>query len=334
LEGAALFSKEIPMSTTTLEHAVQAVQQRQQRLAPVDLVERLDRYHLAFPDDEPARMVALAGGSDRSLELSDHALGQILSRLGIPSSYFQKCPSNLKWAQANYWVQHGLGDKQSLLRVVQGDRVRAALSESYAPMDDADIVPMVADVLADEDAKVTLDQSDTHTHMRIVFPRSTTAVKVGDLVQSGIHISNSEVGMRAVTIDALAYRLICTNGAVTSDYASRTSMRHMGNPNRLKDYIRQAIADARDGAQQLIQQFKAAVDHKLSEPEKLIEAHAKDNGLSKDQLQAILMSFGAERDNSLFSAVQAFTDTAKRAGTFEARYQLEKVGTALLSKVL
>lgn len=320
--------------TTTLEQAVQAVQQRQQRLAPVDIVERLDRYHLAFPEDEPARMVALAGGSDRSLELSDHALGQILSRLGVPAQYFHRCPSNLKWAQANYWVQHGLGDKQSLLRVIQGDKVRAALSESYAAMDDVDIVPMVADVLGDEDAKVTLDQSETHTHLRIVFPRSTTAAKVGDLVQSGIHISNSEVGMRAVTIDALCYRLICMNGAVTSEFASRTSMRHLGNPKRLKDYIRQAISDARDGAQQLIQQFKAAVDHRLSEPEKLIEAHAKDNGLTKDQLQTVLATFGNERDNSLFAAVNAYTAAAKQAGSFEGRYQMERIGTALLSKVL
>lgn len=314
-------------------HAIEVVRDRHQRLEPIDIVDRLDRYQMAFPAGSAAELSSLAGGSDRRLELTDHALGQILTRLGIPAHYFHRCPTNLKWAQANHWVQNSQSDKQTLLRLVHGNKVRAALTESYTAFDDVDVVPMVADLLDGEDCKIQADFANEYTHLRIIFPRTTTEVKVGDQVQAGIHISNSEVGSRAVHIDSLVYRLVCSNGMVTSEFASRTAIRHIGNPGRLKDYVHQAIADARDGSQELIRRFRVSVSERLAEPEKLIETHAKAHDLTQEQLKAALESYAAVGDPTLFGAVNAFTEIAKREPSFERRYQVERAGTALLRRV-
>lgn len=317
---------------TDMAQVVAAVQDRHQKLEPVDLVERLDRYQAVFPDEGSAHLLALAGGSDRRLELTDHALGQILARLGIPSQFFDRCPANLRWAIGNHFLQNTQGDKQTLLRLVQGNRVRAALSESYTAFDDNDVVPMVADVLDGEECHIQADFAAEFTHMRIVFPRTATEVRVGDVVQTGLHISNSEVGARAVRIDALVHRLVCTNGLVSTDFASRASIRHVGNPSRLKDYVRQAISDAREGSAELLRQFKASVDHTLAEPERLIERHGREHDLTQAQLKAILEAFAAGGDQTLFGAVNAVTATAQREPTFERRYEVERVGAALLAR--
>jgi hypothetical protein len=319
-------------TVTNMAQLVDAAMDRRRMLEPVDLVERLDRFQAAFPEDGGARLVALSGGSDRTLELTDHALGQILARLGIPAQYFNRCPSNLQWAQANHWIQNVPGDKNTMLRLVQGNRVRAALSESYTAFDDVDVVPMVADVLDGEDCRVHADFSAEYTHLRITFPKTATEVKVGDVVQAGVHISNSEVGCRAVHVDALVHRLVCTNGLVSSEYASRASIRHVGNPARLKDYVRQAIGDARDGSADLIRRFKASVDHVISEPERLLERHGKEHDLTQAQLKAALEAFAASGDHTLFGAVNAITRIAQSEPTFERRYQVERAGAALLAR--
>ena len=43
----------------------------------------------------------------------------------------------------------------------------------------------------------------------------------GDTVQGGVIISNSEVGLGAVSVQPLLYRLVCTNGMVVNDLGER-----------------------------------------------------------------------------------------------------------------
>ena len=49
---------------------------------------------------------------------------------------------------------------------------------------------------------------------------------VGDRVQAGVMISNSEVGLGAVTVQPLVYTLACTNGMVVNSLGDRKT--HVG----------------------------------------------------------------------------------------------------------
>ena len=51
-------------------------------------------------------------------------------------------------------------------------------------------------------------------------------VSPGDIVQAGVIISNSEVGLGSVSIQPLIYRLVCSNGMVVNEAAARRN--HVG----------------------------------------------------------------------------------------------------------
>jgi hypothetical protein len=321
----------------TLTDLVRTVEDRTRRLQPVDVGTRMDGWQYDFEENNlPGRMIKLTDNPARqtAFELTRRAQCQLLSRLNIPVSYFDRCPAKLKNIQANFWAQRGGYDREVMVRSVEGQRARAILSQAYTPLDDYDVVPLIADILGDYD--LTIAQSDfteDYTHLRILFNQTRTEARAGDVVQTGVHISNSEVGLRAVHFEPLVYRLVCTNGLVRPEGQGKTSIRHIGNPARLKDTLRNAIEDAREGTQLLVKQFKAAIDADINDWESLIKSTATQAQLSRSQMQNALDAWLEEKDETLYGVVNAFTRAAQREETFEERYQLERVGGALLSRV-
>lgn len=316
---------------TTLEDVVRTARQRHEALQPFDATDKMDMYQYSWPEGGAPGMERLT--KDRTLSLAPRAETQLLQRLGIPVSFFRRLPANLKWATANHFAQSSGYEKGALLRMVRGDTVRAFLSEQYTPIDDIDILPLVADILGDDEVRVEkLDFANDATHLRIIFPRHITEARPGDVLSTGIHITNSEVGYRAVHVDALVHRLVCSNGLVRAESQGRTTLRHVGQADKLKDYMARAIADARHNAQALVRAFRASVGHALAEPEELLRRHARDSEMSKEQLQAAIAAFAAEPDATLFGAVNAITRAAQAEETYESRYQMERVAAGLLER--
>lgn len=320
----------------TLESLNNAVRQRVIDLKPVDVTDKMDRYVYQFAGEAAPTMQKLSDqdGGGRRFELNRRAMVQLAQRLRIPVDFLDRQPDNLKFALTNYWAQNGGYEREVMMRTMQDNQVRGILSSSYTPLDDIDVVPLIADILGDEEVDIKImDFHNDYSHIRIVFNRLTTEARPGDIIQTGIHISNSEVGMRSIRTDALVYRLICTNGMVRDENNGRSSIRHIGNSDRLKDQLRMLITDAKENAQHLTNQFKEAVNHKLLEPTKLIEQHAQSNDLSQAQLKAVLENFAYYGDNTLYGAINSFTEVAQKQDTVEGRYQFERVGTRLLDRV-
>ena len=69
-------------------------------------------------------------------------------------------------------------------------------------------------------------------YIKVVNERIQTEVVPGDIVQAGILISNSEVGMGSVSVKPLIYRLVCTNGMVADVGVGK---RHVGRINESVD---------------------------------------------------------------------------------------------------
>lgn len=306
------------------------VEERARTLAPVDITRNIDRFEYRFHGNT-VEMKPLSD-SGQPLLMHDLALRQVCSRVGVPYQYLRKCPPALAWQNLNFWIQNGNYNRQALVRTVSGTQVRAVLSDSFTPLDDTDVFPLVLDALGDEEAEVQfLDFSPTHTHCRILFPRLRTEARKNDIIQAGIHISNSEVGQRSLQVESLVYRLVCTNGLTSAERNSMMTARHVGNPARLRDFITNAVTDAKAGTQRLMERFKQTVHHRLDDPLKLIERTAGDGNLSQEQLQRVLSSFAFEGDDAtLYGVVNAFTHAAQAESTVEDRYQLERLGSSLL----
>ena len=76
-------------------------------------------------------------------------------------------------------------------------------------------------------------------NFKIVNRRLQADVTEGDTVQAGVIVSNSEVGMGAVSVQPFVYRLVCSNGMVVTEMGNRrthTGVAQEAMPNSFEIY--------------------------------------------------------------------------------------------------
>ena len=61
----------------------------------------------------------------------------------------------------------------------------------------------------------------THLYLKVVNRRIKAEVKVGDVVQAGFVIYNSEVGLGSLRVEPIVFRLVCKNGLICKDRAQK-----------------------------------------------------------------------------------------------------------------
>ena len=152
---------------------------------------------------------------------------QVASALGIPAKYYdlmQKEKPELLAENVNSWF----ADKPSSYMVRSMDYgarqvARALLSERYRRIDNMEIATAVLPLFAGNDQYevMSCEVTENRLYLKVVNHRLEMEVRRGDIVQAGVMISNSEVGLGAVSIQPLVYRLVCTNGMVVNDMGIR-----------------------------------------------------------------------------------------------------------------
>jgi hypothetical protein len=133
---------------------------------------------------------------------------QIGNALGIPAKYYDKMRAEapfLLGANLGGWLSQS--DKRYMVRTLDGT-ARAFLSDRYRRIDNYEIaqatLPLIGDML---DAKVeSCEVTENRMYIKVVNPRLEAEVSKGDIVQAGIVISNSEVGLGSVSVMPLVYR--------------------------------------------------------------------------------------------------------------------------------
>ncbi len=152
---------------------------------------------------------------------------QVASALGIPAKYYdlmQAQKPELLAENVNSWFS----DKPSSYMVRSmdygaGQVARALLSERYRRIDNMEIATAVLPMFAGNDQYevMSCEVTENRLYLKVVNHRLEMEVRRGDIVQAGVMISNSEVGLGAVSIQPLVYRLVCTNGMVVNDMGER-----------------------------------------------------------------------------------------------------------------
>lgn len=141
---------------------------------------------------------------------------QLSEKLQIPKKYYDRMKTEapgLLAANVNQWL--GQSKDRRMVRTV-GTTARALLSDRYRPLDNDMILESVLTVLSKQQSLTVLSSEITERrlYLQVVSPRLQGDVKVGDTVQAGLTISNSEVGLGSVRIEPLLYRLVCMNGCI------------------------------------------------------------------------------------------------------------------------
>ncbi len=195
------------------------------------------------------------------MALREQAFSQLCSRFGAPAPYIRTLPPKLQIACMNYGLAR---DSSAALLRLAGGEVRAVLSDRYAAADDEMLLDMVSDCLDRTgyraDALVRAAAVGPHTLMRITLPGEGKAVRVGDVIEHGIDIGNSELGLRSVQLTPVTYRLVCTNGMRSWRSEAGVRLRHIGDPSRLHEQLRDAIPVAFAEARGDIERWQRAVD--------------------------------------------------------------------------
>ena len=190
--------------------------------------------------------------------------------------------------------------------------------------------------------------TESRLHIKIVNHRLEAEVKNGDIVQAGVVISNSEVGLGAVSVRPLLYRLVCTNGMILNSLGERRH--HVGRQQKaIEDCDYTVYSDEtmeaedkafllklRDATTAAIEEsrFHTAVDQ-LKEAAGIpiegavtdvVELTAKNYGMNSDEQNGILKYLIEGGDLSKYGLSNAITRASQDIESYDRATVLEEVG--------
>lgn len=288
------------------------------------------------------------------LEVNSIAHQQLGTFTEVPAAYYNKMLTEhpaLLAHNLNEWLHRD--PAQRLVRTLFGT-ARAFLSNRYRRIDNMHIAEIVLPALQQIDGAIfeSCQITDSRMYIKVVNPRLQAEVVPGDIVQSGIIISNSEVGQGSVLIQPLVYRLVCSNGMVVNDAKARKY--HIGKTNSLDgnfELYEQDTIDAIDTAfvKQIRDTVYAAVDQtrfdkvidimrnareaKLNTEDipNLIQLTGKEFGITEDERGGVLQHLIEGKDLSLYGLSNAVTRYAQDVESYDRSTELEGVGYKILT---
>lgn len=329
-----------------------------------ELTRQADAKHDYLLDTRNIQMDALENGHQLTLinqqahnstilGVNDIAHRQIGATLKIPAPYYDKMRQEnpeLLATNVNSWLH--LNPKKQMIRTMDGT-ARAFLSDKYRRIDNFEIAQAVLPIIADiKDARVeSCEVTDARMYIKVVNPRLQTEVVPGDIVQSGILITNSEVGMGSMAIQPLVYRLVCTNGMVVNDAATRKY--HIGRGNqagedytlysdetlaaddhalmlKVQDTVKAAVDQVR--FEKVVQMMRDATEAKIvtADIPQMVELASADYGFSKAESSGILDHLIRGGDLSLYGLANAVTRAAQDVESYDRSTEMESVGYTIL----
>jgi len=269
--------------------------------------------------------------------LRSTGLTNLCNRLSAPVDFVRdRLPAPLQLATLNYLLTTQEKPLSTALRL-RGDDIAAVVSGRYAPMDQEELLGCVRDALVKHDALGQVRVKSYATGMtdvlRLVFPSDAAAVKVGDVTALGIDVSTSSFGKSAIHVSSLLWRLACTNGMRTPSSMGRFSFRHVGDVQRLRDGISEAIPAALVHANGVMDRWKAAVGVMVNDVQDFVAGLRDVTVAEREVLQHELKSeVGAPElpeHIPLYELVNGFTAMARHAQPAR-RLELEDMAGDLL----
>jgi hypothetical protein len=251
---------------------------------------------------------------------------------------------------ANHWFN---SDKKSSFLVRNlGDKTRALLSDRYRTFDNAELAEMAVPALIQSGARIeSCEVTERRFYLKAVTERISFDVGVGDVVQAGLVISNSEVGAGALSVEPLLFRLKCLNGMISSDSGMRRT--HLGgvlgSGEGVQEFFKDSTLEAADRAfwmqvrdligaffnpesfRKIVERFRAARGEPVTgNPMKVVEVLQKKFSLTEAEKDGVLTSFLTGGDINRFGIVNALTFTAQGVESYDRSTELERFGGQVL----
>ena len=332
-----------------------AAELERQQLAKKDLIVSTGVLSMDSRDDGGIALNVMGGQMIQHYDVGEIAHRQIGQFLKIPAAYYDRMRREypqLLTLNANGWFAK-MPQAKRMLRTLDG-AARALLSDRYRRIDNFEVASAVLPIISRmEGAGVeSCELTDSRMYLKVVNPRVTAEIKKGDIVQAGVLISNSEVGMGSVTVSPLIYRLVCSNGMIAEDGKLRKY--HVGRANESREdfsiYCNETIeADDKAFLMKLEDSVKAAVDQarfaaivdKLRESteatfqpqqvQQVVELASKEYGFTDSESNGILGHLAAGGDLSLYGLANAVTRQAQDVASYDRSTELEATGYRIIT---
>ena len=300
--------------------------------------------------------LSVSTGNDiLSYSVSDVAHRQIADRLGIPFKYYDRMRleyPDLLDRNINGWLQKN--PEKRMLRTLDG-RLRAFLSDRYRRLDNLELVDHVLPVIAQMKgcSIESCDITETHLYMKIINRTMKAELTPGDVVQAGFVISNSEIGLGALKVEPLVYRLVCKNGMISKDLAHKKY--HAGRQVedtdaayelysdetlaaddkayflKVQDIVSAAVDEARFNL--TVDKMRVSMNVKTgNNPVKTVEVLGDKYILNKTERATILRHFIMSNDYTAFGLVNAVTRSSQDIPDYNRATELERLGGTLLDE--
>ena len=290
-----------------------------------------------------------------SYVVSDVAHRQIADRLGIPFKYYDRMRLEypvLLDQNINGWLMKN--PEKRMLRTMDG-RLRAFLSDRYRRLDNLELVDHVLPVIAQMKgcSIESCDITETHLYMKIINRTMKAELTPGDVVQAGFVISNSEIGLGALKVEPLVYRLVCRNGMISKDLAHKKY--HAGRQVedtdnayelysdetlaaddkayflKVQDIVSAAVDEARFNL--TVDKMRASMNVPTGDnPVKTVEVLGDKYILNKTERATILRHFIMSNDYTAFGLVNAVTRSSQDISDYNRATELERLGGTILDE--
>ncbi|MFP4453710.1 MAG: DUF932 domain-containing protein [Desulfobacterales bacterium] len=269
--------------------------------------------------------------SGQHFEVLPSAQKLFANRLRVPYSYLSRCPANLQAENLNFWIAEEQKKRRELFCRFDGNKLRAVFTNRYEPVDHMELLSRMLQYGFEphQEVRCLLNQE----MLVVSVPEYDRTFRVGekDNVVPGITVSNSEVGVMALSIDAFYYRLVCSNGLIakTSVAAKYKHISRKGIDNFplvLEDVVQQS----RQGQGRFMISAQTPVDDPISS----IETFARQFQLPQNEVEVVKQAFFVEEGATMFHVINAFTRAAQEPFLpVGVSYQMERIGGAILSMV-
>ena len=317
-----------------------------------------DTRHLEMTADDH---LLIAGNRHRTTPIFHE---QVRNRLKIPAKYYNRLRADHPTLLAEN--VNTLFQKEPEKRLIRGmsemepgidalPTARAFLSNRFRIYDNWQVADAVLPVLSSV-PNMRLEShtiTDRRLYLKAVFPRIQGEVRVGDMVQAGVVISNSEIGFGRSNVELLLYRLVCSNGMVSPEYkAGRHHVGRMLGGTDDDDGIVQLLSDetmrADDAAfslklrdlvraatnedifrEQLQTLRNATKDEILQSPIDAVQALASRYPLQESEQSDILTNLIRDGDLTRYGLSNAITRASQDVDDYDRATELERMGGLL-----
>lgn len=314
--------------------------------------EAVARDDLAYPDAvlPLARLRATPEGRVEvpgigRLSLTDWSRNQLSRMLGVRwERWFDEAlvSPDERADELNRRLQRHQGDwKIRARRFAPGETpesdgvLRAFVSPTYAPIDDARVFDRLGAVLGSRTADFRFMRTSltaaTSQYVAVAGAEFNLGVRTFDPHLNGILIANSEVGARALTVVVYLVRLVCTNGMVAHDCDRFHRVHRAAKDDALEAALGGFLAKLPGNWTTAASTLRAARNLALPEPERTIEEMLGEAKDLRRHRETVLMAYRQEPEPNLFGILQAITRAAQALPP-EGRLELERFAGRLLAE--